>query len=392
MNGIADGSCLHHFNYLLEFLAAWEKRPAYFTPMAYQWCSAISEAAGRLGPSETPSNLPFQLRSYLRDRSRLRPQDLVSGEFLSDFAEEGFSEVGPDRDPVYLDATSHHTCGRPQHLTPHGYVNILAITLEIGFRRVTHSRGQSTLHLDHTSHHEWVFETVFSRDDDEVIADAVCVWIVGGDGTPPGSCARYLAKRVERDTPFSQGLRRASVRAIERIWRNELGVSGLETICWLNRLNVDVDDMVDGKSWARLLVEAIRSPMGPKSLTTHYWHLLDKLVVASQLWFGLVSRDIEVMRFLEKAEEWERLGVWMVVVWSLLPYHSIPISESMEGIEEVTLKLLLRRPPALKGLEDLCEAGILSNPGLRFRTRKDKLQWICDQARAGQSPSEPPPP
>jgi hypothetical protein len=49
MNVIADGSYLHHLNYLLEFLAAWEKRPAYLTPMAYQWCSAISASLRRRG-------------------------------------------------------------------------------------------------------------------------------------------------------------------------------------------------------------------------------------------------------------------------------------------------------------------------------------------------------
>ena len=71
MTSIADGSCLHHLNYLLEFLAAWEKRPAYLTPMTYQWCSAISEAAGRLGLSGIPIGLPGPLHALLRHQLRL---------------------------------------------------------------------------------------------------------------------------------------------------------------------------------------------------------------------------------------------------------------------------------------------------------------------------------
>jgi len=31
---------------------------------------------------------------------------------------------------------------------------------------------------------------------------------------------------------------------------------------------------------------------------------------------------MEIMRSLEKAEDWERLSVWMVVVWSFLPLLS----------------------------------------------------------------------
>ena len=377
MNSITDGSCLHHLNYLLEFLAAWEKRPAYLTPMAYQWCSAISEAAGRPDPSEITINLPSQLKFYLRYQMRLRPQDVA--DFIRD--PDGFSEVGPGHDPVRLDTTSHHSRGRPQPLTPPMYAYLLFIALEIGFRHVTPSRDQSVLLLDHTSHHKWVFETAFSSDDDDVIADAVRVWIVSSDSTPLGSCARYLAERMERYTPFSPGLREASIHTIERIWRNELEVSGLDTVRWLNRLNINVDDAVDGDrggSWARVLVGVMRSPTGLESLPSRHWHLLDELV-ASKHFLHIEARDMEVMRSLEKAEDWEKLGVWMVVVWS-----GQPMFESMGGIEEVTLKLLSRRPSAFQRFEDLCKA--LTCSGWICRAHKGKLQRICDQVRTGQLP------
>ena len=139
---------------------------------------------------------------------------------------------------------------------------------------------------------------------------------------------------------------------------------------------MNADDVVDGESWARVLVEAMRSPTGLESLSSHYWHLLDKLV-ASKHFLNLLSRDAEVMRSLEKAEDWEKLEVWMVAMWS-----GLPGSESMEGIEEVTLKLLSRRPSAFSRFEDLCNTLTCSI----CRAHKDKLQQICDQVRAGQLP------
>ena len=250
MNAITDGSCLNILNYLLEFLATWEKQPAYLTLMAYQWCSAISNAAGRLSLGEISISLPDPLELLLRRQSQLQPQDLATSWHISGIAEMGFREVGLHRDPVRLDATFHHTHQHPQNLIPHVYPYLLSITLEIRFRHVTPSHHQSALHLDHTINHEWVFETTFSSDDDEVIADALCVWIVDSDSTAPGSCACYLSKHVESGAPFSHGLQRVCIRAIECIWPNKLKVSLLDTICWLNHLNIDVDDMVEKESWA----------------------------------------------------------------------------------------------------------------------------------------------
>jgi len=328
MNGITDGSYLHHLIYLLEFLAAWEKRPVYLTLMAYQWCSTISEVAGRLGPSRITISLPSILRLLLQHR--FRPQDIDAYT-----AERGFSEVGPGCDPDHLDSTPHNSHRYPQQLTPPMYAYLLFITLQIGFHCDTPSCDQSALHLVHISHHEWVFETAFSSGDDDVIADAVCVWIVSG--TLPGLCECYLTKHVERDMPFTPRLRLAIIHAIECIWHNELEVSGLDIVHWLNHLNIDVDDVVDGESWAWLLVKVMRSPMGLENLSSCHRHSLEKLV-ASKHFLCLESRDIEVMRSLEKAEDWEKLGVWMVTMWS-----GLLGSESMEGIEKVTIKLLSRR-------------------------------------------------
>ena len=380
MNAIAGGRCLHQLRYLLEFLAAWERRPAYLTPIAYQWCSAISEVAGRPNRSEISTT-----NKYF---GRLRPQNLVT----YSPAEREFSEVGPRCDPLRLDAASHRAHGHTRRVHSHIHAYLLSIALDIGFRRVVLSRDWLALRLDHTSHHEWVFESAFSSDDDEIIADAMCVWIVDRTSTPPGSPAHYLARRVEKDTSFSPRLWQASVSVIGRMWDKEFEVSTLEIVRWLNCLNIGADDMVKNPRWAWRLVDAIRSPIGLENLSSHYWHLLPRLVVASKLSRSLKSRDMEVVRSLEKAEEWEKLEAWMVVVWSFLPGSTIPKSESMEGIKEITLKSLLRQPSALSRFENLCESGNLSNSRPACQEFKAKLQHICDQARAEKSPSESPPP
>ena len=153
---------------------------------------------------------------------------------------------------------------------------LLPITLRIGFRLITPDQVPALRNLDHTPHHNWVFETAFSSDDDDVIADVVCAW--AAPGGPSGSCARYFTKRVESDTPFSPRLRQMAILAVERRWSSELKVSGFETVNLLNCLDVDMDDMEYESTWAHLLAEVICSPTGLEGLSSHYWRLLGKLV------------------------------------------------------------------------------------------------------------------
>lgn len=159
-----------------------------------------------------------------------------------------------------------------------------------------------------------MFKVAFSSDDNEVIADAVGVWIV--DGGFPVSCTRYLARRRERDEPFSPRLRRVVVCAIVRIWRSELKVSGPGTIRLLDHLSVGMGNIVDKEKWGELLVNAIYCPMGPESLSLHYWHLLLLLGVPAA---DLESRGMGVAKLLEEVQDWEKLEVWIVIAWSLLP-------------------------------------------------------------------------
>jgi hypothetical protein len=372
MNAIADGSCLQHLNYLLEFLAAWEKRPECLTPMAYQWCSAISEAAGRLEWGELSDR-----RQILRVlRLELQDPALGAAPHYLQFADGGFSEVGRRCGPLRSGGTSHSARGPPQALTPSYYVDLLRTTLEIGFRQATPGHDQSALRLNHTSHHIRMFETAFSSNDDEVIADVVSVWVVDGDRAPLGSCVPRLIEWLERDRPFSARLRRVSIHAIERIWRSELEVSGSETVRLLNRLDVDVEDMAKQEEWVRLLVGVIYLPTGLESLSSHYWRLLDRLAMAANFCWIPESRTVEVMKLLEEAEGWKKLEVWMVVAWQSLP-RSMPTS-AMEDIERATLKLFMQRASAPRRFEALCQRGSL------WPDDKARLQQICDRARVNQ--------
>jgi hypothetical protein len=354
--------------------------------MAYRWCSAISEAAGRLGVGELPigkpsrqqlQSLPDQLNLRISLQLRLRPRGLALRS-ISETAEEGFSAVGPGCNPVRIDNTSDHTHICPPDLIPFHYARLLPMILEIGFRLAGPGHGGPALR---TFHREWMFKSVFSNKDDESVADAATVWIVGGDQTPPGSFVCYFAKRMESSEAFSPRLRQVAIRVIERFWRSELEASGSEIIRLLNRLDVDVDDMVGKGSWAQLLVNVIRLPAGLESLSSHYWCLLDKLAQAVHRDVRFTPRDAEVMRLLEEAGDWERLEDWTVVVWL-----SSPQINPTEDVTLVTLKLLLQRPSALARFENLCR------PGQLYSWDKIKLQQICDQTRAEQLLSESPPP
>jgi hypothetical protein len=226
-----------------------------------------------------------------------------------------------------------------------------------------------------------MFDAIFSSDDDDVIADAVSVWITGGYWEPPGSCVRYLTRRTEGDTPISPRLRQVSIHVIERIWRGELEVSGSGTVHLLNRLQVEMDDVVEEYVWVQLLVGAMCSPVGLGDLSSHYWCLLDKLTLGRDF-SRTLGPCLKVMGSLEKAEIWEKLEVWMVVVWQSLDDDE-PVS-TMEDIARVTLKLLLRRASAPRRFEALCEQGSLRDKNIA------KLRQICDQERTEQLSSESP--
>ena len=364
MDAITDKNRVRYLTRFLDFLATWEERPACLTPMAYEWCSAISEVAeglgqGSMGIGEERCLLPlFDLDMEL-------------------------TLVGPGGDLVHPDNNSHAR-GLPRVQALEECTDLLRKTLKVGFRLAGPGPDQPSPDLNHTSHHDRMFEAVFSCDDDELIADAVGAWIVGSS-RPTGSCARYFTKRIARATPLLPRLRQAGIRALEHNWRSELTMSIPDTVCLLNRLNVDVDDVEDKYQWSRLLEELICSPTGFESLPSHYWCLLGKLTWERLPVERLGPRDVEVMKLLEVVENWEKLEVCMATVWStILSFPSMP--ESMGDVERVTLKLISQRPQALQRFENLCKRKI------RGSEASTALELILDRVQAGQSPLESPPP
>jgi len=364
---IASGNCVQHLEYLFRFLATWEQRPSYLAPMAYQWCSAFSEMI--TGPGQDGT--------YTRQAHPSWP--LLSqwiGGALRGF-EIGFAKVGPGCDPA------HRTRRRQIERDPdsHSHTDLLFTALEVGFRIARLGHDWSAIRLDHSPHHTRVFEVAFSSDHDEVIADAAYAWVAGSGRAPAGSLARYFAKRVERTTPFSPRLRRVGIRAIGLVQPSEPDVSAPEIVRLLNRLEADVDDVVKKEGWVNLLVGTIRLPMGFESLSSCDWRLLGKLTSTTGLLGYHLPRDMEVMRSLEEVEDWEKLEVWMVVMWMLRP---VPAVETVQGIGKATIKLFSRQPSVLQRFENLWERDAIPTQ------YKVELRGIWNQARAEQLPSESP--
>jgi len=359
MDAFANRTHVQRLMFLLDFLAAWEKRPACLTPMAYQWCSVFSEVTEGL------------------EQGGMQISKSLQGNYWFDLDME-FTHADPDRDPVHPDDNSHAR-GRPLGLDHEQCADLLLRTLEVGFRLADISWRRLPLNLNHTSHHDQIFEAVFSYGDDEAIADAVGAWIVG-ESPPDSSCTRYFAMRAARATPLSPRLRRAGIRVLEHNWDT---ISISDALYLLNCLHVDVDDVVENEyEWSWLLMRVICSPTGFESLSSHYWCLLGKLTLESLSNATLEPRDVEVMKSLEEVEDWEKLEVWVPILWVCLVCTFIP--DFVEDIGRVTLKLASTCPPALQKLENLCKRAKESDARVA-------LQLILNQARAEQPTLESPP-
>jgi len=360
VNAIVDRNSLQDLYFLLKFLVVWEGRPVCLTPMAYKWCSVIAEVAGFVPQ-------PTLLNHY---------------SFLLELVEHGFFVIGAGGEPFHTGEASHRTRESPQEVI-NSHHGILLLILEVGFRLVFPGRRQPAICLIHTPHHDLMFKSVFSSQDDGVIADGVCAWIADRDHMPAGSCVRYLAERVEQDTPFSPRLRQMSIRLIERMWNNKFWVPELEAIRLLNRLDVGIEDMEGKFEWAELLADGMRSPAGLGGLSIHYWHLLKRLPWTEPFFAKLFSCPTELTRLLEEAEDWKKLEVWMIIGWQYSLDGGLARSEHLEHLKQVTLKHLLWRPSALPRFEGLSESGGLA-PDMCVALRS-----ICAQARAEQLPLEP---
>ena len=144
-----------------------------------------------------------------------------------------------------------------------------------------------------------------------------------------------------------------AIRAVEENGLTELTGSGSEVVRLLNRL--DLDPGVRGSYrllW--VLLGAIRSTTG-RDLAPHWWRFVGEMVWALGYYSeaGFEIRDMGVMRSLKQVEDWEKLEVWMVIVWRSLSAWPELAPELVEDIGGVTLKVLLSRPSALWRFEKL---------------------------------------
>ena len=317
----------------------------YLIPMAYRWCSAISKK--------------------IRER---RGDEPTSSDLSSS------------------DHNNHYGC-------------ILSLSLAIAFRHIGSESVFLPDRLSHTPHDKWMLDAIFTRGDDNAIADAMYVgiidegaamyvWTMDEEAGQSGSWTRRLLKLTERVRPFSPRLRWTILHFVQERWYSILGEAVLEFVCLLNNLEVSVGEVGDaGRGWGRLLIEVLLTPVGQMRLSSHYWLLLGNLISVFPETCSAVDRQTEVMKSLEEAQDWEKLETWMLVVW-WSDYDSDPVP--IQDIERETLTLFRQRSSAIPEFEGLLENHTQFNFPPLFNTYKDVLRRICDQARAERSPLRSP--
>ena len=325
--------------------------------------------------------MPGFVNYFAGSNQRLRPQDLANRD-TSYYAAVLFYEVGPNRDSGGSDPTHNQVqYSLPQDL----YEYLLSIMLEVGFRLAGIDARFEGIDPNDTPHHKRIFETAFSSDDDEVVADAVRMWITSCGRTPLGSFARHFAKRLERDWPLSEGLRQLIIDVVEHIGNIRPPGSGPETVRLLNCLGADLDGLRE-RTRAYLLSHVMCGP-GGLGLSLHYWRLVDR-VADGETYLGIDSSDWDIMRALREVEEWEKLELWMSAMWKQLLLCSEPESAIAEDIRQVTLELLSQRPLALLKFKNICGVESSDREEESNYNPKRVLQDICKRARAENPPSE----
>jgi hypothetical protein len=306
-------------------LLGWGNKPEYLIPMAYRWCSAISKKIReRWGDEPTSEELPC-----------------------------------------------YH------------YGTILFLSLAIAFRHIGSKRVFLRDRLSRTPHDEWMFHIIFTRGDDDAIADALYVGIVDDKATPSGSCTRRLLKLTERGRPFSPRLRWTILHFVQERGCYELGDAELEFVCLLNNLEVSVGEAGDaGEAWVSLFIRVLFTPMGQGRLSPHYWLLLGNFVSVFPARYITYDGHIEVMESLEEAQDWGKLETWMLVVWwSRYCYRPVPIQD----IERATLTLFRQRPSAIPKFEGLLGDHTEYDSRPLFDVHEDVFRRACDQGQVEQS-------
>ena len=304
------------------------------TPMAYQWCSAIFEKMRECGEDE------------------------------------------PDSD------------GQPRLRYINSYSHLLSLSLAVAFHHIGPNSIDSPIHLSHTHHHEQMLNYIFAMESDDSIADALYVWIVDRQTPPSGSCTHQLLKLTERDWPFSTRLRQTILHTILELWDQELEAAGLEFVCLLHNLGVGMGEVDDAEEWMCMLIGVLRSPVGQEHLSSHYWLLLRDLVPMAPPPHIHWDREAEIMKSLEEAQDWEKLEIWMLILWWAEYVYSgsdVLAPNPIQDIKQATLILFQQRWSAIPRFEDFYKKSTqLPDVDNRFSIYKDEFQQICNQVWAQQ--------
>ena len=257
--------------------------------------------------------------------------------------------------------------------------DLLVSALRLGFRRDdTYSMQYPPIH---TKHHKRMIHVAFSTGDADTIADALCAWTHGD--TPQlrfpslGACADHLVNLS--GMKFSPRLRQMVICTIECTGYPEFERVGIEKLVpLLNSLEIEAHEMEWRSRWTSFLWSVLRSPPGQQYLSSHYWRRIVPMAMQPGLFvLHFESSDLETMRIFEEAGDWERLEVWIGMMWVL------ELSEDVVQVEEVeraTRALFRNRPSALRTVEGWMLAASEDDDSLYARHR-DTFWKVCDQAK-----------
>ena len=341
---------------LLEQLMEWKERPACLTAMAYRWSLALCDCIRNI------------------DQLLAGPTILASRRF------EGLVKPCDGRVGMSKREYVFECC-----------LLLLALSLGVGFHHGLASRSTYVPPVNE-EYHRLMVETMLkgaSRGTQITrklrvlyvgMEGALHVWNLGGHPPPLGSCAGYLGGII-KGHDISPELRELLVRAVGSMEYEDLERAGLEMVVdTLGDLNLRFDDVCMGGRWPSLLKPLIRSQCGRERLPLRYWHLLEALIMDDMESRTILCQpDVDAMRALEASQDWEKLEVWMRILWISRLDGWFPPVPVAEDTERVTLSLFQRRPSALSGFARMKIPFDRSRSCL-LDSRKTELQHICDRA------------
>ena len=256
--------------------------------------------------------------------------------------------------------------------------DLLLLFLQIGFRHLDPQCDWIEAKPDHTNHHQQMATIVFASGDSEAIGDLLQAWMPGDEShqlyTSLGMCAEPLVG-LRHLRPFSSRLRQLAIRAVGSIGYREFEQVGVEGfVGLLSDLNISIGDTIDRAKWTRLLLDTIQSSEGIRRLPYSYWELLVELAFLGPWGLQYSAYSADSTRYLEGAEEWEKLGCWVGVVWMAWPPEDDMPTEG--DLEDAMLLLFRKRPDAIQKLEQW-----MKQRSNRSQYTPGSFQRICERTR-----------